>query len=480
MAKDFAEYKSLAEKEDAEYKKYSPALNSNMEGTAIIEFSVKEDLPKTSISWKFPTIFPEKLKSKSFIIGTKWALFQKNKLEALLRKFRKRNKSLREVLPLAIAALLHQSNQTSKEKDSLLEGYINDPDAVTLGISKHARRRGLIQERGSVIDTEIDPESVRIKSEVNSLALHLAVLRTTKGNGHVLDEHVLFEYKYYVAPAENPTSGVPKPESMIASKIKSRVDELANLLSQSGNEELETLALKGVVHQVEKGRHAFIFHYPAKTQRVEPESIKSIIIAQKTDPWKLALRFHVAQVLARTLGSFHVDRWIHKNINSQSLVFFRQKKSEQLLERTPFLVRFEYSRPDSGSTLRTYDGDREKDLYRHPDIQNDDRPSFSRLHDLYALGVVLLEIALWQTVHDIVEGGFRGVDVRIPSSEEIRNYYIKLARKNIPHRMGSAYAKAVEACLSTEFEDQFLRADFPRTFNKEIIENLSPKCLITE
>lgn len=161
-------------------------------------------------------------------------------------------------------------------------------------------------------------------------------------------------------------------------------------------------------------------------------------------------------------------------------MFFKQKESKQLLEKTPFLVGFEYSRPDSGSTLRTYDGDREKDLYRHPDIQNDDRTSFSRLHDLYALGVVLLEIALWQTVHDIVEVGFRGVDVRVLSPEKFRDYHIKLANKNIPYRMGSAYAKAVEACLSTDFEDQFSRADFTRTFHKEVIENLSPKSLITE
>lgn len=74
---------------------------------------------------------------------------------------------------------------------------------------------------------------------------------------------MLIEYKYYVAPAEESTLGDINSETMIASKTKLRVAELANLISQSGTEELGTLALKGVVHRVDKGRQgSTCFHIP--------------------------------------------------------------------------------------------------------------------------------------------------------------------------------------------------------------------------
>ena len=98
------------------------------------------------------------------------------------------------------------------------------------------------------------------------------------------------------------------------------------------------------------------------------------------------------------MAAFHADKWVHKSFRSQSIIFFKRLENAAVDFKNPYLVNFEYARALDTKTRWDVDMDTERNLYRHPDRQGTPRKSFNKVHDLYALGVVLLEIGLWKPV----------------------------------------------------------------------------------
>ena len=60
----------------------------------------------------------------------------------------------------------------------------------------------------------------------------------------------------------------------------------------------------------------------------------------------------------------------------------------------PWLHGFEYSRPELDFSAGFVDSCPSRDIYRHPERQGQPQKLFNKLHDIYALGVVLLEIGI--------------------------------------------------------------------------------------
>jgi hypothetical protein len=75
---------------------------------------------------------------------------------------------------------------------------------------------------------------------------------------------------------------------------------------------------------------------------------------------------------------------VHKSFRSQKIVFFPSKENAIEYDK-PWVFGFEYSRPAIDFTNGVED-DIENDLYRHPDRQGQPSQSFTKLHDIYALG----------------------------------------------------------------------------------------------
>lgn len=59
------------------------------------------------------------------------------------------------------------------------------------------------------------------------------------------------------------------------------------------------------------------------------------------------------------------------------------------------MLGFEFSRPETYFSAGLEDKCLARDIYRHPDRQQSPTQPFSKLHDIYALGVVLLEIGAY-------------------------------------------------------------------------------------
>ncbi|KAK3625662.1 hypothetical protein LTR56_020274 [Elasticomyces elasticus] len=111
------------------------------------------------------------------------------------------------------------------------------------------------------------------------------------------------------------------------------------------------------------------------------------------------------------------------------------------------------------------DDELEKNLYRHPERQGL-RPEevYVMQHDIYSLGVCLLEIGLWDTFvrynpkFDVVEAPGLALelsleDLRRKRPNAIQEHLVALAKRRLPQLMGEMYTEVVISCLRCLDED---------------------------
>lgn len=308
--------------------------------------------------------------------ATKWAIWDREKWEDAVKKFRKRNAKLKDALQMG------QATQHERVAGSIAD-LRNNTDANRLGLTVHAELKQLVDKPDSN-EMDFDLKSAVLLSDEESPINDTGTCEENLAKGNTVSERVLIEYKSYPPIMQGMTPAEIKETQR---HIRSEVHQLASLLYYSGSNDLGTLPVKGLVDQPSKSRHGFVFNFPAEAKPSSPESLHSIMGSPSpTNLWSLSTRFQIAQSIAKSIGKFHADSWVHESIRSQSVIFFRDRENKDRLLNSPYLVDSEYSRPESGTTLGIRDSDAENNLYRHPDIQDVAYSSFSKLHDIYSKG----------------------------------------------------------------------------------------------
>jgi hypothetical protein len=177
----------------------------------------------------------------------------------------------------------------------------------------------------------------------------------------------------------------------------------------------------------------------------------------------LGERFRISAELAATVSGIHGFGWVHKGISSRSIIMSSGKNGDG---RIPHLIGWCYARQQNGETLKVNPvEDRASDLYRHPKRQGHPSDRFTIRHDIYSLGVVLLEVALWETADELC----KGVDHPI----KIRETLLQRTRDTVPWLMGERYAEAVRRCLEGDF-------DIPGDHNREALLGLAFRDLVVD
>jgi hypothetical protein len=98
-------------------------------------------------------------------------------------------------------------------------------------------------------------------------------------------------------------------------------------------------------------------------------------------------------------------------------------------------------------------------MYRHPSTQGQGfgpRENSRKSFDIYSLGVVLVELASWQTIDKVL-----GIEVgRMRSAVRIREELLKKSRiQEVGSNMGEMYEKATAKCLAGGTELGILETD---------------------
>lgn len=172
------------------------------------------------------------------------------------------------------------------------------------------------------------------------------------------------------------------------------------------------------------GKIGFIFAPPEGVDmRALPRSLLDLLQPDTGVPVPtITARIALANALASSLMFLHTVDWLHKGLRSDNVLFFKPPSTEdavrniQMLKledseqdevinyENPILSGFDYARPASrGEYTEAPDHEVEAKMYRHPESQKVlGRPSYCKTFDIYSLGVILVEIAFWMPIEEVV------------------------------------------------------------------------------
>ncbi|PNP78701.1 hypothetical protein FNYG_08047 [Fusarium nygamai] len=150
-------------------------------------------------------------------------------------------------------------------------------------------------------------------------------------------------------------------------------------------------------------------------------------------------RLHLARVVAGAVFRLHVTGWLHKGIRSSNIIFPGMSDGNLAHITRPDLMGFDFSRPGRphGESEQYLQCSRPQfDLYVHPEYQQwGERSSnarrYQRKYDIYSLGVLLLEVALWQPVRTFYKKTF--------TSGKFIDALMDVTETELGHVMGGKY-----------------------------------------
>ncbi|OCK87100.1 uncharacterized protein K441DRAFT_671229 [Cenococcum geophilum 1.58] len=366
----------------------------------------------------------------------RWSLLDKRRVETIVRDFSELNSRIHESIKLwCLGTSIGVNLQHLKRLET-------DVNSQALGFDVDARLQIATSQSLAIVQSlEINDAELRQKiGDVKQVVDKFGVL-------HWESKPVLVEYRSY-----SPESPVPVE---LDDRTRDLVDKLANLLRQPKEVVFRTPCCRGWVRQMQQNRVAYIFAIP---EAVDPWPISLLNILSSNDlpPPSLSQRFWLAVKLSRCISQLQLVKWVHESFRSENILFFPKAETREpptppdnrLDLSEPWVLGFEFSRPEMYFSHGHADTCLTRDIYRHPDRQRNPTQIFSKVHDIYALGVVLLEIGLWQPALSLEKSGF----TKVQYPHAIKKHLVRHAEKRLGAKMGDKYQNVVLKCLRGNFE----------------------------
>jgi len=219
-------------------------------------------------------------------------------------------------------------------------------------------------------------------------------------------------------------------------------------------------------------RFGVVFELPRSSITILPISLRRSFLktfGAGTFAPPLKGRVTLAEKLAVAVLGFHQVGWLHKGISSSTVTFFVEPHTPPNLEQ-PWLTGFQLSRPRSFDNLTERpEFDKYKDLYRHECAQSGSQSEkYKASYDIYSLGVLLVEIALWRRIEDILE-----IDMSSVSRKRLRGIHDALLNRGDAAKLRTGdpiltmveksttrvYAAAVQVCLEADENDKRMTSE---------------------
>lgn len=304
--------------------------------------------------------------------------------------------------------------------------------------------------------------------------------------GRTTETPVLVEYATF-DPAYRATEVSPPTE---------RLEHLLSILTKlSTNQSFHgTLKCLGYFEDSREPRFGLVFELPTSVysgpsdshkpiEELRPVTLLSVLQTgskslhnsnSATPP--LEDRFRLAFTLALTFSKIHGDNFVHKDVNSSNVLVFRKNKRQsansralQYTLRSPVICSFDlFSEYD----IEPANNMPALNIYRHPQD-----PKFTGLKnahygshfDMYSLGLILLEIGLWQPLADLWKPKYTLNDFK----QRIEDVYIR----RLASKCGTAYMQVVRDCFRAA--DGADLHDSSQVYNRVILR-LQRCCMLDE
>ncbi|KAI1363119.1 hypothetical protein F5Y08DRAFT_354746 [Xylaria arbuscula] len=257
--------------------------------------------------------------------------------------------------------------------------------------------------------------------------------------------------------------------SGMASQVKTDVENLAKKLQNVDPDTFGLLRCKGIIKHRDSSKQLsaidVIYNTPLNSQ--PPKTLRHYLLQKK--PMSLSAITRISKQLVRSVHYVHTCGFVHKNIRPENVLIFPSGDNVSL--GPSFLIGFTEFRNANFQTNLYGDAAWHRNIYRHPQRQGPfvvDR--YVMQHDIYSLGVCLLEIALWASfvwypAEDGSAAPVPGMALGINCSDKdfenpqltrqqrTKEQLVALAERELPPRVGDIYTSIVVDCMKCLDQD---------------------------
>jgi hypothetical protein len=255
--------------------------------------------------------------------------------------------------------------------------------------------------------------------------------------------------------------------------VKTDVETLAKKLKHIDPENFCLLRCYGVLKHRDASNHIqameMLYRAPERGTTGCPASLRQLLLEQSSISASAIVR--VAKRLVQSVSYIHACHFVHKNIRPENILVFPETGSQSfggLGLGLSYLLGFNEFRHMHFQTGLVGDPAWHRNLYRHPQRQGSFvTERYVMQHDIYSLGVCLLELGLWRSfvwypgsndgsgaapVPSLALGmslsdiGFQ--QGRSTAPLKVKEHLVCKARTELPPRLGDMYTDIVVACLT--------------------------------
>jgi hypothetical protein len=221
-----------------------------------------------------------------------------------------------------------------------------------------------------------------------------------------------------------------------------------------------------------------VFEMPESVH--SPQTLQTLLAADIGKAYggghPLDFRFRLERQISEAVLTVHMAKLVHKNIRAETILILRpanvgSDESARLATGVgqPILSHWSYLKDPSSITNKWATDIWTQNIYRHPQRQGlHIQKRYNMGHDIYSLGVCLLELGLWDpfVLTRTADGDpkiselFRRA-AKVESEEDpdvalglvlknptkVKEVLLSLAQQQLPSRMGLGYTELVVACL---------------------------------
>ncbi|KAK8880190.1 Protein kinase-like (PK-like) [Apiospora arundinis] len=276
--------------------------------------------------------------------------------------------------------------------------------------------------------------------------------------------HVLVEYKH-----------LGSQDTATRDSDKRRMERLCTVLEAAQESRFRTPRCLGCIPDELNDRYGLVFQMPTSGFN-RPTTLYNIL-GEHGDPKtrkclpNLRQRYVIARAIGSALHRWHLVDWVHQGVASYNIVFFTNDQKEPDYSN-PYLIGFDYSRErDAYSVVRDRTGAEIYDVYRHPDRQGcPPAKHHTKIHDLYSLGLLMVEICMWKRIDNIF-----GPRIKHHGVKAIMDAAIGKLGGELSFCMGSDYEMATMLCLSGDFgvtTDDTRGSRLTETFENDVLRRI--------
>ena len=192
-------------------------------------------------------------------------------------------------------------------------------------------------------------------------------------------------------------------------------------------------------------RFGLVFARPENT--ASPISLRQMIFTGPKP--SLTDRISLAHRISTCVLYLHAVNWLHKGLRSDGVTLFPNPDAPRTAD--PYISGYEYARPDKdGETTTTVTEFADYlMLYVHPNYQGyEAKGTYRKTFDIYSLGIILLEIAHWKRIENILD-----MDLHTAKPADLKAVRQRLLQPAAPYlafvreNLGDRYHTAVTSCI---------------------------------